>query len=145
MEQLMRGQVRTRRIRRDSGFTLLEALIAMSILGVGLLALAAMQLFAMRGGESGRRTSEAAALAQTRMEQLQRATWTDVAPTGGWTAATSVSSPGQSAVQYDVSWRIADVVADNTRSIDVRVDWTEPQRGSRSLAISSMRFNREAL
>jgi len=129
--------------RRRGGFTLLEALIAMSILGVGLLALAAMQLFALRGGESGRRTTEAAAIAQDRMERIQRATWTDVGPTGGWTTATTVSSPGQSAVQYDVSWRIADVAAGDTRSVDVQVTWDEPQRGSRSLAISSMRFNRE--
>jgi type IV pilus modification protein PilV len=141
----MRRPRRSPRPRRRAGFTLLEALIAMSILGVGLLALAAMQLFAMRGGESGRRTTEASAIAQDRMERLERATWTDVAPTGGWTTAETVSSSGQSGVEYDVSWRIADVVAGSTRSIDVRVTWQEPQRGSRSLAMSSMRFNREAL
>jgi type IV pilus assembly protein PilV len=141
----MRNTHRSSRLRRRAGFTILEALIAMSILGVGLLALAAMQLFALRGGESGRRTTEAAAIAETRMEQLQRATWTDVAPTGGWTAASTLSSPGQSGVEYNVKWRIADVVAGATRSIDVQVTWTEPQRGSRSFAISSMRFNREDL
>lgn len=139
----MGASPRTR--RRSAGFSLIEALIALSILGVGLLALAAMQLHAMRGGESGRRTSEASALAQARMEQLQRATWGDVAPTGGWTAGSTVSSPGQSDVAYEVRWRIADVVAGSTRSIDVQVNWDEPERGSRSLAISSMRFNREDL
>ncbi len=139
----MRASRRTQ--RRSAGFSLLEALIALSILGVGLLALAAMQLHAMRGGESGRRTSEAAAIAQARMEQLQRATWTDVAPTGGWTAGSTISSPGQSGVDYEVRWRVADVVAGSTRTIDVQVNWDEPERGSRSLAISSMRFNREDL
>jgi prepilin-type N-terminal cleavage/methylation domain-containing protein len=143
----MRRPRRSSRPRRRAGFTLLEALIAMSILGVGLLALAAMQLFAMRGGESGRRTTEASAIAQDRMERLERVTWShpDLAPSGGWKPADTESSPGQSGVEYTVTWRVSDVVAGSTRSIDVLVTWDEPQWGSRSLAISSMRFNREAL
>ena len=58
---------RVRRIRcGNEGFTLIEAMIAMSILAFGLLALAAMQLHAMKGGASGRNTSEAADIAVLR-------------------------------------------------------------------------------
>lgn len=131
--------------RRSGGFSLLEAMIALSILGLGLLALAAMQLHAMRGGASGRRTTEAAAIAQTRMEQLQRTTWTSVAPTGGWTGNVTQSASGQSGDTYTLDWRIADVVAGSTRSIDVRVTWSEPGRPNRNVSVSSLRFNREAL
>ena len=141
----MRAARQTLRSRRSAGFSLIEAVIAMAILGVGLLALAAMQLHAMQGGASGRRASEAAAIAQTRMELLQRATWTSIAPTGGWTTAVTQGSSGQSADTYDVVWRIADVVVGSTRSIDVRVSWDEPDRPNRSVALSSVRFNREAL
>ena len=58
--------------RRAGGFSLLELMLAMSLLALGLLVLAGMQLQAMRGGSSSRRASEAAAIAQVRMESLQR-------------------------------------------------------------------------
>jgi prepilin-type N-terminal cleavage/methylation domain-containing protein len=130
---------------RNGGFTLIEAMIAMAILGLGLLALAAMQLHAMKGGASGRNASEAAAIAQTRMERLQGQTWTDVAPTGGWTVAQVETGSGQTNLTYSVDWRIADVVVGSTRSIDVRVTWDERGRPDRVVAFSSMRFNREQL
>ena len=44
---------------------------------------------------------------------------------------------------YSVSWRIANVDAGRTRSIDVRVQWAERNRPNRQYAISSMRFNHE--
>jgi prepilin-type N-terminal cleavage/methylation domain-containing protein len=141
----MGGPARIRRRSRADGFSLIEAMIALSILGLGLLALAAMQLHAMRGGSSGRRATEAAALAQTQMERLQRDTWTNVAPTGGWSAPTTQTAPGQSDETYDVDWRITDLVAGSTRSIDVRVTWDERDRPGRTVAISSIRFNREDL
>jgi prepilin-type N-terminal cleavage/methylation domain-containing protein len=131
--------------RRSGGFTLIEAMIAMSILALGLLALAAMQLHAMKGGASGRNTSEAAMIAQTQMERLQRETWTNVAPTGGWTTPLNQTGSGQTNLSYSVDWRIADVVVGSTRSIDVRVTWDEPDRPDRTVAFSSMRFNRELL
>jgi prepilin-type N-terminal cleavage/methylation domain-containing protein len=144
LEQLMR--LRNRRPRRhNGGFTLIEAMIAMSILAFGMLATAAMQLHAMKGGASGRNTSEAAVIAQTRMEGLQRETWTNVAPTGGWTTPVSQTGSGQTNLTYLVDWRIVDVFAGSTRSIDVRVTWDEPDRPNRVVAFSSMRFNRELL
>ena len=141
----MRSPRRALRRRRSGGFSLLEAVIAMAILAVGLLALAAMQLHAMQGGASGRRATEAAAIAQDRMERLQRQTWTSVTPTGGWTAPETEVASGQSGLTYAVDWRIRDVVAGFTRSIDVRVIWDEPGRAGRSVSISSIRLNREQL
>jgi hypothetical protein len=44
---------------------------------------------------------------------------------------------------YQVSWRIADVDAGRTRSIDVRVQWNERNRPNRQYAISGLRFNHE--
>jgi prepilin-type N-terminal cleavage/methylation domain-containing protein len=131
--------------RRNGGFTMIEAMIAMTILAFGLLASAAMQLHAMKGGASGRNTSEAAAIAQTQMERLQRVTWTNVAPTGGWTTPVIQTGSGQTSLTYSTDWRIVDVVAGSTRSIDVRVTWNERDRPSRVVAFSSMRFNRELL
>lgn len=136
--------------RRHGGLTLIEVMIALGILATGLLSLAAMQLHAMRGGNQGRHATQAAAIAQSRMEALQQLTWANMAPTGGWAAAVTVTNdvqaPSAATEQsYLVDWRIADVAAGWTRNIDVRVRWDDPRRPNRAYTISSMRFNREAL
>ncbi len=138
-----------------AGFTLIEIAIALGVFAVGMLALAAMQLHAMRAGSSGRHATQAASIAQSRMEQLQRLRWTDagLATTGGaFTAPVPVTNdvkvqggPDDVEMSYSVDWRIDDVEPGWTRSIDVRVTWDEPKRPGRTLVLSSFRYNREAL
>jgi prepilin-type N-terminal cleavage/methylation domain-containing protein len=146
----MRDPIRSDR-RRSGGFTLLEIAIALAVFAVGALGLAALQLHAMRSGSSGRHATHAASIAQSRMEQLQRLRWTDLATTGGaFTAPVTVNHTVQADVDqtemaYAVAWRVADVAAGWTRSIDVRVTWDEPDRAGRSVVLSSLRFNREGL
>jgi type IV pilus assembly protein PilV len=148
VEQLMRQRDAARGPRLSAGFTLIEIAIALGVFAVGMLALAAMQLHAMRAGGSGRHATQAAAIAQSRMEQLQRLRWTDLATTGGaFTAPITASNvvQGISEMDYAVDWRIADVEAGWTRSIDVRVTWDEEKRPGRTVVLSSLRYNREAL
>jgi prepilin-type N-terminal cleavage/methylation domain-containing protein len=139
------------RSARRAGFTLLEIAIALAVFAVGMLALAAMQLHAMRSGSSGRHATQAAAIAQSQMEQLQRLRWTNLATTGGtFTAPVTVSHTVQGDVDqvemaYAVDFRIADVEPGWTRSIDVRVTWDEPNRPNRRVVLSSLRYNREGL
>jgi len=136
--------------RTNRGFTLVEVMLALTILAFGLLALAAAQLYAIDGRGSGRHATAAAELAQIQMDELQRRRWTDVADTGGaWVTAVRTEqvthSDGSVANEesYNVSWRITDDVAGVTRLIDVRVTWDEPKRPGRAFSISSIRFNRE--
>lgn len=138
----------TRDPGRRAGFTLLEVVVALGVLAVGLLSLAAMQLYAMRGGNQGRHSTAAAAIAQTQMERLQHRAWANIGPTAGWNAAVTVNNDvqaptGQTEQAYTLDWRITDVVANWTRAIDVRVRWDEPSRPNRVLTLSSLRFNRE--
>ena len=133
--------------RNRSGFTLLEIMIALSLLAIGLLSLAVMQITAMKYGARGRHMTKAAVVAEAKMEELSRKTWTQIAPTA-WTTPTSVSELVQGPTNkteqtYQVSWQIADVDPGRTRSIDVRVQWTEPNRPTRQYAISTLRFNHE--
>jgi prepilin-type N-terminal cleavage/methylation domain-containing protein len=139
-----------RRTRQSSGFTLLEILVALTILGIGLLSLAAMQLVAMEYGARGRHLTKAAAVAEEQMEILARRRWTDIAPTGGFTAPEArnevIQGPTNEVEQaYAVSWRIADVEPTRTRSIEVLVQWSEPGRPNHQYAISTLRFNHEKL
>ena len=55
------------------GMTLLEVLIAITILSVGLLALARMQAQAVKGNLSGRQLTEATILAQDKVEDIRLA------------------------------------------------------------------------
>ena len=136
-----------RRARAAGGFTLVEVMIAFGILAVGVLGLAFLQIKAIGFGRSGRHTSQAALIARSEIEELERKPWASIAPTGGWTAGvarnSTVQAPDGTVAEqaYSVSWRIADLIADRVRSIDVRVSWDEPNRAGRSLAISTQRRN----
>lgn len=154
----MRRHARTARSRREQGgrggFTLLEVMFALSLMAFGVLSLAALQLLVMNYAARGRSMTQASAIAQTRMEQLQRLTWADaaLAPTGGvFTGPTTVDvtiqdgSGGGTQQSYDIYVRVADLVAGVTRAVDVRVDWDEPDRPGRSYALSTVRFNVEGL
>lgn len=153
MAELMRRKLPASTLpgtRRMSGFSLIEVTIAFTILGVGLLALAGAQLRALQGNQSGRHLSQGALLAHNQLEELVRSNWTTLVP-ATWTApinvATSIDDGQGGSVEqtYAVSWSIQDVIADETRSIDVRVSWAEADGRARSLAASTLRFNRENL
>jgi prepilin-type N-terminal cleavage/methylation domain-containing protein len=142
----MERLIRRRRNEARQGFTLLETMIAMAILGGGLLAVAVMQLQAIQLGNRGRHQTQAANVAQRRVELLQGSTWAALATTAGWTAPVTVNhtvNDGNIRVDqtYAVSWRISDLVGGITRSIDFKVNWDEPKRPGREYAISAVRFN----
>jgi len=139
--------------------TLLEVMIALGILAVGLLAMLAMQVSAMRSGKYGRHTTQAAQLARDQIEYLHRLDWGDaeVQPTG-WTPATFLGDGGprivtvdsaagtQQEMTYNVSYRVSNDATDsNLRLMDVRVTWTElnapPGAPPRRYAMSTIRHD----
>jgi type IV pilus assembly protein PilV len=61
----------------QSGFTLLEVLIAISILTVGLLGVAQMQIMGIRGNYFSGNTTAALTLAEEKMEDLLGKSYTD--------------------------------------------------------------------
>jgi type IV pilus assembly protein PilV len=134
----------------DGGFSLIEVMIAFTILGVGLLAVAGAQVSSIQGSQNGRHLTQAAIVAQTQIEQLNRSNWNNLVP-AGWTAPVAImtlvedGNGGSTEQTYNVSWQFLDVFAGETRSIDVRVNWSEPNGRNRSVATSTIRFNRENL
>lgn len=133
--------------RRRSGMTLVEVLLAMMILGGGLLAMASVQLQSIKGGQRGRHLSTAANLATSQLEQLQRTRWTAI-PDTGWTAPTSATGVVQRAdadQAYALSWRVTTQIPDQTKAIDVRATWTDATGLNRTVTVSSIRHNHEAL
>ena len=117
------------------------------------LSLGALELMTMDYGNRGKHASQASAIAQSRIERLQRVTWTDasIQPTAGWSGPVQVNVQVQDgagtvvAQSFDVFVRISNAAAGLSRNLDVRVDWDEPNRPGRSFALSTLRFNIEGL
>ncbi len=110
----------TERSRGESGFTIVEILIAIVILTIGLLAMANMHVLAMFVNSSSKNVTESTALAQSRMEQLIRLPFDnpEIAPTGGF-----VDEAAPVGI-FTVSKSIRDF-GNDVRRIDVRVRWRE--------------------
>jgi hypothetical protein len=115
----------------------------------GLLSLATVQIYAMHGSDRGRHATHAAAIAENRMEQLQQDAWASIGDTGGFVAdpveqsAIKLASGTLSERAYSISHQITDLEPTFTREIDVRVLWTEEGGETRSVTLSSIRYNRE--
>ena len=145
----MTGTKTERCNRTAGGFTLIEVMITIGIPTFGLLALAAMQIYAMEGSSRGRHATHAAAIAESRMEQLQQDAWASIGVTGGFVTDTAEQNTIQllggtlSERTYNVSHQIADLQPTFTRAIDVQVSWTEESGENRSVTLSSIRYNRE--
>ena len=72
-----------RRGDSQSGFTLMEVLVAISIFAVGVLAVAGMQAMAIRGNGVGNRLTDRLSLAQTQMENLMGVDYSDASLANG--------------------------------------------------------------
>lgn len=141
-----------RGVRSRSGLSLIEVMIALTILAVGLLGTLAMQTQAMSSNNTGRHVTDAMRIGQDQLELLKYQGWA-ATPLTAWTAPVAVIGPeavlgraGEVPQQYNVSWRIQAVGAlTQVRQIDVRVTWLEPSDDPgmppRRYAISSFKFN----
>ncbi len=145
------------------GFTLIEMVIALAVLAFGLLAMAALQVQALRDGSFGAHTTQATAIARAQMEQVQRRPWADltgVVDTGwqipawipGGQIPVQLQTPGGAPVApqlFNVMWRVTSSADPMLRNVEVEVSWTEPNRpntkptrtGLPTVTLSSARFN----
>lgn len=113
-------------IANNKGFTIIEVLIAMVILGIGLLSLATMQVTGIKGNATANRITTGSSFSADRIEKLFALDWThadladDKAPNGtAGLNATGASADG-SAVTSDGLYTIYWNVADNTPMPDIK-------------------------
>jgi prepilin-type N-terminal cleavage/methylation domain-containing protein len=105
-------------LRGEGGFTLIEVIVAISILTIGLLAVAAMQSSAIRGNNMGYRVTESTTLAQDRLEWLMMQDYTDAALNAG----TGKTDPvGGAPAGYQINYDVADLGGFSGKLITVTV------------------------
>ncbi|UCF83669.1 MAG: prepilin-type N-terminal cleavage/methylation domain-containing protein [Desulfobacteraceae bacterium] len=112
----------------ESGFTLLEVIVAISILTFGLLAVASMQTTAIRGNYNASHITEATTFAQDTLEELLALRFTDAAladaqPAVGTPTNYAIAAPtGYTGLSYTVD---DDNPVLNAKLITVTITWQD--------------------
>lgn len=119
-----------RNLKKENGFTLLEVIVSIAILTFGLLAVASMQITAIRGNDLASRITEASGWGQEKVEELSGLSYTDadLDPTGN--PHTEQNPPAG----YTITWNVdkdPDLDGDgftdipNVKLIVVTVTWQD--------------------
>jgi len=110
------------RIESNEGFTILEVVIAVSILTIGILAVASMQVASMRGNAFAWGTSEAATTAMAQIETLMDLSYND-AKLKDWGA--TPHDPVRNG-RYILRWTVVDneFIA-RTKTVRLTVSWSD--------------------
>lgn len=100
----------------EAGFTLMEVILAMAILGFAILALSRMQLTALGTNQTAWQFTQAAVLATDRMESLMALGYDDP----------QFVTDSQEVPPYKVEWKITQTgTMKNIKAITVTVAWKE--------------------
>ncbi len=107
-----------RRMQNAKGFTLIEILIAVSLLAIGLLGMAGLTVGIMKGNSVSNQVTTATALAQDRMEDIKRLGYSKaIAASEGYNSMSGYSSYKRDTV-IDV-----DTPSVGMKTVTVTVSW----------------------
>lgn len=116
-------------VKDRRGFTLVEVLIAICVLSIALMGLATLQSRCIRSNDLARRTTQAAALAQIKLEELIFRDAADETFAAGFTddPDNPISVPGdEEGAIFSRSWEFYDdTPVPNARTIEIQVSWND--------------------
>lgn len=127
------------KIKEENGFTLLEVIVAISLLTFGMLGVASLQAMAIKGNAFAGGVTEATTLAGDRMEYLMTLAYddvdmddTDADGTAGLNDATAGTADqnrtynDENGTQYDLYWNTArDTPTTDNTTIKIIVIWKD--------------------
>jgi type IV pilus assembly protein PilV len=101
------------------GFTLIEVMIALVVMSIGLTALAAVQISAIRGNAFSKRMTTAVSIAEARMEQIKNGSYASIIPE----SAIQVTQSNMNFTRQVAVTNNSPLA--NTKTINVTVSWSE--------------------
>ncbi|MBW1779064.1 MAG: hypothetical protein JRJ54_16000 [Deltaproteobacteria bacterium] len=125
----------------NTGLSILEVLIALSIMSIGVLGVGIMQFWTVKNNTTGNVFTQANMLAQAQMEFLKNqdinATPTSPLDAGSYTDPNNpMDEFGNPGGIYNRSWTITEY-GSFSRQVVVTVSWTRPG-GAKSVVVSSI-------
>ena len=121
----MQTQIIRTTVKTQKGLSLIELMIAMSVLALGMLAAASMQYSAVRNNTTGNVNTQAAMLAEAQLEILKNQDIDSAAlAPGDYSDPTPIDENGNPGGIYNRSWRI-DPLGASARRIRVTVQWSK--------------------
>lgn len=133
--------------RGQLGFTIIEALIALVIMGFGILALSGMQAALSRSADNAKQRTEAVRLAQEKIESFRSYTGItstvidqgNISTTAlNWAALANGNDSITTNAAYTRTWTLGSTATDPMRGLTVNVAWTDRAGDSQTISLSSM-------
>ena len=116
-----------RSAKRTAGFSIIEALAATSLMGIGLLGLSASSLMLARSSVVSDMTAAATALTVERIELLRSLPLDSAGHNPGNYSGGSLSANGTNGGPYNVAWVVSavDTPTFGLKTITVTTTWTQ--------------------
>jgi Tfp pilus assembly protein PilV len=128
-----------RSAERTAGFSIIEALAATSIMGIGLLGLSASSVMLARGSKAADMTAAATALTVERLEQLRSMPLGSAGHAPGTYSGGTLQANGTSGGPFSVSWVVSanDQPTFGLKTVTVTTSWTT-QGTSRQVRLGAL-------
>jgi prepilin-type N-terminal cleavage/methylation domain-containing protein len=120
---------RQRRGRGDSGFSPIEMMLAMTVLGIGLLSIAQIIPLALAGGTQARLRTQAVQAGQQRLDDLMAVPYDSLL----------AGSFSETIDGYTVAWTVSDdVPVPGAKRVDLAASWVT-LRGTQTVELTTIR------
>ena len=105
-------------LRKSSGFTLIEILVALVIFSISVLAFAGLTVTATKTGAYGGRMTEAVTFAQDKLEELKANSWENIVSGGD-------QETGPTGINYTRNWKVLEKETRNLKTVSITIDWND--------------------